>query len=250
VSYNEKHNEANGEGNADGDNHNLSWNCGAEGHTDDPAILELRERQKRNLLATLLLSQGVPMVRAGDELSHTQGGNNNAYCQDNEISWLDWDLDERRIAFLRFARALFRLRRGSDALRRRRFLHGHTVRGDGLQDITWFAPSGGEMTEQQWHADTRCLGVRLAPETEPGEEDTPPETLMLVLNGHHEAVPFKLAALEPGTRWEIVLDTSDGAGARRPIPGGRRLEIASRSVVVLRLVSYGTEPRPAKEASP
>jgi len=251
VSYNDKHNEANGEGNADGDNHNLSWNCGAEGPTDDPAIVELRERQKRNLFSTLLLSQGVPMIRGGDELSHTQHGNNNAYCQDNEISWLDWDLDDRRRAFLAFARRVLQLRRASGALRRRRFLHGHPVPGTDTKDITWYAPSGSEMTDAQWHADSaRCLGVRLAPEPEAGDEEAPPDTLLLIFNTGTEPVPFKLPPLDPGNRWEIVLDTADGAAPRRPIPGGRRHEMPPRAVVVLRLVSYGTDTRPAKEASP
>ncbi|MGH6630036.1 MAG: glycogen debranching protein GlgX, partial [Burkholderiales bacterium] len=147
VSYNEKHNEANGDENRDGHDHNLSWNCGVEGPTGDPAILALRARQQRNLLATLLLSQGVPMLQAGDEIGRTQQGNNNAYCQDNEISWLDWELDEPRRRLLDFTRYLIRLFHEHPVLRRRKFFQGRRIRGSEIRDLVWFRADGQEMTE-------------------------------------------------------------------------------------------------------
>jgi glycogen operon protein len=240
VSYDEKHNEANLEGNADGENHNLSWNCGVEGPTDDPAIVALRERQKRNFIATMLLSQGVPMLRGGDELSHTQQGNNNAYCQDNELSWLDWDLDEARTAFLEFCKRVIRLRRENGALRRRRFLHGHRVRGTDIKDIAWFAPSGREMAERDWnHPAARCLGVRLVCADEEDEGGSgaaaAPNTLMLYFNAHHEPVPVRLPAHAPEERWELLLDTADGHDPRRVRRTIDRYRLEARSTAVLRL---------------
>src|SRR5690606_9128904 len=150
VSYSRKHNEANGEENRDGTDQNLSWNCGVEGPTDDPDVRALRARQKRNLLATLLFSQGVPMILGGDELGRTQRGNNNAYCQDNEISWYDWDLDEEDRAFLAFARQVIALRRAHPALRRRRFFSGREIRGADVKDVQWLRPDGREMGEDDW----------------------------------------------------------------------------------------------------
>ncbi len=239
VSYNEKHNEANQEGNADGENHNLSWNCGVEGETSDPAIRALRERQKRNLIATLMLSQGVPMIRGGDELSHTQRGNNNAYCQDNELSWLHWDLDEDARAFLAFCRRVVRIRRENGALRRRRFLHGHRVRGSDIKDIAWLAPSGGEMTEQDWNRPAaRCLGVRLVREevAEDGS-DLPPNTLLLLFNAQPETVPFRLPAHDAEERWELLLETVDGREPGATAVADGSYPLAGRSVAVLRLQS-------------
>src|SRR3954453_4472549 len=148
VSYEEKHNEANGEGNDDGESHNLSRNYGAEGPTDDPEIRRIRARQGRNIMATLLLSQGVPMILSGDEMRRTQGGNNNAYCQDNETSWLDWDLSAPDSNFLAFVRRMIRLRRGHPALRRKNFFQGRELRGADTKDITWLAPEGREMTHE------------------------------------------------------------------------------------------------------
>ena len=150
VSYNHKHNEANGEGNRDGADDNNSWNCGVEGETDDPGVLALRDRQARNLLATLLVSQGVPMITAGDEMGKTQGGNNNAYCHDDEISWLDWDLDDRRRALLGFTRRLIRTRLSQPVLQRRRFFRGGTLCDSSLKDLAWFRPDGTEMREEDW----------------------------------------------------------------------------------------------------
>ncbi|MDA0226026.1 MAG: glycogen debranching protein GlgX, partial [Proteobacteria bacterium] len=163
VSYNDKHNEANGEDNRDGHNHNLSWNCGVEGPTDDPAVLALRERQKRNLLATLFLSQGVPMLLAGDERGRTQQGNNNAYCQDNEISWLDWAPDPAAASLLEFTQRLITLRRRHPAFRRRDFFQGRPLHGHDVKDIQWLKPDGHEMTDEEWgQGFARCLGVYLS----------------------------------------------------------------------------------------
>ena len=197
VSYNEKHNEANGEDNRDGESHNLSWNCGEEGPTDHPKIIRFREQQKRNLMATLLLSLGVPMVRCGDELSHTQGGNNNAYCQDNEISWLDWELTPRQKSFLEFVKALIRFRREQPVLHRRRFLQGREIRGADVKDVGWFAPTGKEMTDDDWTGGAaRCVGLCLEGEM-PEELDESGnqisgDTLLILFNGGPEKVSFVL----------------------------------------------------------
>ena len=159
VSYNEKHNEANGERNADGENHNLSWNCGVEGPTTDRRVLELRDRQRRNVMATLLLSVGVPMISGGDEIGRTQAGNNNAYCQDNEISWTSWEITPERRDFLEFTRRLIRIWKDHPVLRRRKFFQGRRIRGADVSDIAWLDPSGREMTDETWSSpDVRCLG--------------------------------------------------------------------------------------------
>jgi glycogen operon protein len=163
TGYNEKHNEGNGEDNRDGTDDNLSWNCGVEGPTDDPAIIELRDRQKRNMLATLVLSQGVPMICGGDEISRTQRGNNNTYCQDNELSWFDWKLDHRDHELLAFTRRLISLRREHSVLRRRQFFQGRHIRGSAVKDLAWFRPDGKEMTDEDWNQGyVRSLGLRLA----------------------------------------------------------------------------------------
>src|SRR6185369_9804373 len=199
VSYNEKHNEANRENNQDGNNDNLSWNCGAEGPTDDPAITALRMRQIRNFLATLLLSQGVPMLLAGDEIGHTQSGNNNAYCQDNEISWLDWDLDKPRQELLDFSRYLIGIFRDQPALRRRHFFQGRKIRGSEVKDLTWFRLDGKEMTEDDWNnSETRCFVLRLAGDAIEELDDRGNrlvgDTILIVLNAHYEPLPFVLPA--------------------------------------------------------
>ncbi len=241
VSYNEKHNEANLEGNRDGENNNLSWNCGVEGPTDDPAIVALRERQKRNFIATLMLSQGVPMISGGDELSRTQRGNNNAYCQDNEISWYDWQLDERRRDFLEFVRYVVKLRREHPVLRRRRFFQGRPIRGSEVKDISWFEPSGKEMDDAAWNNPAaRCLGFRLEGSAidEVDEEGNPvvDDTLFVMLNANPESVVFHLPPHEPGARWERVLDTFDSNWGRRYCLRDSRYRLRGRSVAVLRLV--------------
>ena len=225
VSYNEKHNEANGEDNHDGANDNNSWNCGAEGPTDDPAINALRWQQKRNFITTLLLSQGVPMLLAGDELSHTQQGNNNAYCQDNELTWLNWELltDEQQ-DFYDFVRTVVQIQHTQPVFQRRKFFQGRPIRGEGILDISWFEPSGEEMTEEAWNTGyARCLGVRwagdLIGETDERGEPVVGDTVLLLMNAHHEAIPFTLPPLKEAQQWERLLDTAEGSAS--PLAGGR-----------------------------
>jgi glycogen operon protein len=194
VSYNEKHNEANGEQNQDGTNNNDSWNCGAEGPTDDPAVNALRWQQKRNLITTLLLSQGVPMLLAGDELSQTQQGNNNTYCQDNELTWLHWDLTDAQQAFCDFVRAVVHLQRTQPVFQRRKFFLGRAIYGAGIQDIVWFEPSGEEMSAEAWQTgEARCLGVRLAGDcigdVDERGEAVVGDTILVLMNAHHEDLP-------------------------------------------------------------
>jgi isoamylase len=212
VSYNSKHNEANCEENRDGADDNRSWNCGVEGPTDDPEILALRERQKRNLMATLLFSQGVPMICAGDELSHTQKGSNNAYCQDNEITWFDWDLDEPKRQFLDFVEKLIQIRKTQPVFQRRRFFKGRPIRG--VKDISWLAPSGEEMDEAGWDAGfVKCLGVRLAGDLIEDLDDDGNkivgETVLILLNAHHEPISFTFPVHQPERHWERLVDTAD-----------------------------------------
>ncbi len=241
VSYNEKHNEANGEESRDGHNENLSWNCGAEGPTDNPAIRALRERQKRNLLATLLLSEGIPMICSGDEMGRTQRGNNNAYCQDNEISWLDWDLDGDRAALLRFARRVIRLWKEQPILQRRRFFQGRPIRGTNVKDILWLDPDGAEMNDDAWFAPfVRCLGIRMAGETGEVDERGRPivgDTLLLLLNAHHEEIRFALPKEGEGLGWERLLDTSDDEAPPAVFNGERRYLLQGRSLAVLRRIT-------------
>ncbi len=246
VRYNEKHNEANGEENRDGHNENLSWNCGAEGPTEDPSIVVLRERQKRNFLATLLLSQGVPMLLAGDEIGRTQRGNNNTYCQDNEISWIDWNLDRSRRDLLEFTRKLINLFHAHPVLRRRRFFQGRRIRGSEVKDLSWFRPDGKEMTEEDWNnTGTRCLGLRLAgdaiDEVDQRANRIVDNTLLILLNAHYEPVPFVLPAHRPHLRWDLLLDTREALGKDRDqvMRGGDAFELEGRSLALFRL--RGTE---------
>ncbi|HYP15532.1 MAG TPA: glycogen debranching protein GlgX, partial [Bryobacteraceae bacterium] len=222
VSYNEKHNEANGENNQDGANDNHSWNHGVEGPTEDPAIIELRQRQKRNFLATLLLSQGVPMICGGDEIDRDQMGNNNAYCQDSEISWYDWSLTPERKDLLAFTQSLIALRREHPNLRRRKFFQdrainpavaeGREVRGKIVQDITWLRPDGEQMTEEEWHAGwVRSIGLQLSGRTTDhvdalGHTITD-ETFLIMVNPHWEPILFYLPKLKGEQRWRLLLDT-------------------------------------------
>ncbi len=214
VSYDTKHNEANGEENRDGDEDNRSWNCGVEGPTDDPAIKALRARQKRNLAATLLLSQGVPMLCGGDEIGHTQNGNNNTYCQDSDQTWLDWNLDDERRAFLEFVRKVIRIRNSEPVFQRRRFFKGRPIRG--VKDISFLEPSGQEMTDDAWNAGfVKCLGVRLAGDRiEDVDEEGDPivgETLLILINGHFEPIAFTLPEHQKERHWELLFDTADPA---------------------------------------
>ena len=241
VSYNDKHNEDNGEDNRDGHNHNLSWNCGVEGPTDDPAILAMRRRQRRNILATLLLSQGVPMLLSGDEMGRTQFGNNNAYCQDNEISWQDWSRAEQESQLLDFTSQLIALRRAHPVFRRQHFFQGRQIRRGDLKDITWLRPDGQEMEDEEWnHAFARSLGVFLGGEML-GEYDrrgraVRDDNFLLLLNAHHEPVTFTLIT-PPSGGWSLVFDTHEEPAfprAPRHLNGGHRYEVRERSVVVLR----------------
>jgi isoamylase len=247
VSYQNKHNEANGHGNTDGTDDNQSENYGVEGPTDDPAVIAVRERQKRNLLLTLLVSQGVPMLLGGDELSHSQQGNNNAYCQDNELSWLDWNLDDRRHAFLDFACRAVRLREENPALRRRRFLHGESVPGTDLKNITWFTPDGEEMEGRDWDgAGTHCLGVRLVFDgaAESGtDREVAQNTVMLLFNSGATAAPFRLPRLAPEERWRLLLDTHEEQPPKRLFRGGFRYDLRDRTAAVLRRTHVGEEER-------
>jgi glycogen operon protein len=238
VSYNEKHNEANGEDNRDGHNENRSWNCGVEGPSDDPAVLALRQRQKRNLLASLLLSQGVPMVLGGDELSRTQRGNNNAYCQDNELSWLDWSLDERQKLFLEFVARMIMLRRRHPVFSRRRYVQVDTLTAEGLKQIIWLTPDGREMTESDWQKEfARCLGVFLAGGAieRRGHRGQPikDSNFLLLFNAHHETITFRIAPALSAKSWFTVLDTAaddDPFALKRPPP---EYPLQGRSLVLL-----------------
>jgi isoamylase len=225
VSYNEKHNEANGEENRDGESHNRSWNCGAEGPTDDPAIIALRARQTRNLIATLMLSQGVPMLLGGDEIGRTQGGNNNAYCQDNEISWYDWEHADQNL--LRFTQQLLRLRRRHPVFCRRRWFQGRPIHGTEVSDIGWFTPAGQEMSEEDWRAGfAKSLGVflngRAIPTPDERGERIYDESFYVIFNAHHDALPFTLPDERWGTAWVTVFDTAqDGTHFMREDDTGR-----------------------------
>jgi isoamylase len=242
VSYNEKHNEANGENNQDGESHNLSWNCGEEGPTRDPAVKALRTRQKRNLMATLLLSQGVPMIRAGDEICKTQGGNNNAYCQDNEISWLDWELDKEKKAFLEFVRMLIRLRTDQPVLHRRKFFQGRPIRGLQIKDISWLDADGNEMGDESWHSpQVRYMGVRLAgdiiSDVDEKGNSLVGDTLLILLNGSTLPKIFALPSLKAQQHWEFVTDTALNDEPKRTVfYEGDTYLLQERSLAVLRTV--------------
>ncbi len=213
VSYNFKYNEANGEDNRDGDNHNRSWNCGAEGSTDDPEVLKLRHRQRRNFLTTLILSQGVPMIVAGDEMGRTQNGNNNAYCQDNEISWVNWDLKDDDAALLDYTRQLIYFRHQHPVFRRRKWFQGRAIHGSGVTDIGWFNPDGGEMTEEQWNVGfAKAITVFLN-----GEEILTPGTrgeriiddsFLVFFNAHYEPLDFVLPKALSDREWKLIIYTT------------------------------------------
>jgi isoamylase len=239
VSYNDKHNEANGEENRDGHDNNRSWNCGAEGPTEDAAINALRRHQKRNLIGTLLLSQGIPMLLAGDELGHTQKGNNNAYCQDNDLSWLDWDLNAEQQDFLDFVARMIQLRRQHPVFSRRRFLQGRTV-GDGIKEVAWLRPDGQEMTQNEWDMPfTRCVGVYLAgaaiQRVDGRGRPVRDDNFLVLFNAHHEAIPFMLPEFHAGCGWLSVLDTASDAKPfeLRAFPAKSQYSLQGRSVAVL-----------------
>lgn len=244
VSYNEKHNEANGDNNQDGDNNNLSWNSGVEGPTDDPKIDMLRRKQRRNFLTTLFLSQGVPMLLGGDEFGRTQKGNNNAYCHDNEISWFNWARDEKQNQLFVFTKGLIQLRKNHPVFRRPKFFQGRRTRGSKIKDVMWFNPGGNEMSDEEWESPfVRCLGMLLSGdaidvlsfESEPIRD----ETFLLLINAHYEATPFVLPG-EEKIEWELILDTTNEEGflpTTKKFASGEEVDIGERSACLLKLTA-------------
>ncbi|HMC24572.1 MAG TPA: glycogen debranching enzyme GlgX, partial [Candidatus Udaeobacter sp.] len=254
VSYNDKHNEANGDANKDGDNNNLSWNCGAEGPTEDPQINALRERQRRNVLTTLFLSQGVPMLCGGDEWGRSQNGNNNAYCQDNEISWFNWTRDEKQNQFLEFTRKLIRFRNAHPVFCRPKFLQGRRIRGSEIRDVMWFNPGGSEMSDEDWASPfVRCIGMLLSGDTSDvlsfEGEPIRDETFLLLINAHYEPIPFVLPGQEH-LEWQLILDTMDPDGflaEPRKFASGDDVDLGGRACSLFRLVS-GTQAQAREES--
>ncbi|HEX2239533.1 MAG TPA: glycogen debranching protein GlgX [Actinomycetota bacterium] len=241
VTYNDKHNEANGENNSDGESHNRSWNLGVEGETDDPQTNTLRERQRRNFLATLALSQGVPMILGGDEIGRTQRGNNNAYCQDNEISWYDWSTRDENLALLGFARRLMDLRRRHPVFARRNWFQGRELHGSGITDIAWFNPDGVEMSEEQWRDGfVKSLGVFLngaeIPIPDPKGPRVEDDSFLLLFNAHIEPITFTLPQGAWGMEWANVIDTADPLRDEGAVvyKAGEEVEVTELSMMVLR----------------
>jgi glycogen operon protein len=248
VSYNDKHNQANGEESRDGTDKNLSWNCGAEGPTDDPAINAMRAKQKRNFLATLLLSQGVPMLLAGDADGRTQQGNNNAYCQDNEISWVDWNLDFEDLRLLSFVQRVIALRKTHPAFRRRSFFQGRSIKGSAIKDILWLSPNGNELTDEEWqHSFARCLGLFLSGEglDERDRQGRPvvDDSFLLLLNAHSDALPFRLPAVGKDAEWLLLIDThrDQPPGWDERLSAGTEFSLQARSLALLMQVARGRE---------
>ncbi|MGH9612726.1 MAG: glycogen debranching protein GlgX, partial [Bryobacteraceae bacterium] len=234
-------NEANGECNRDGTNENYSWNMGVEGPADDLLINAIRERQKRNFLSTLLLSQGVPMICGGDEIDRDQKGNNNAYCQDNELSWFDWSLTERRQSLLRFTTRLIQLRRRHPNLRRRKFYQDRAIRGSALKDILWLRPDGEEMTDEEWNAGwVRCLGMMVNGETlgDVDEAGLPvrDNTFLLLLNCYRDHIDFRLPEAPKDGTWSLLIDTNDPDLETAPVGdgGGPTVRLVRQSLMLLR----------------
>ncbi|MDX6359979.1 MAG: isoamylase, partial [Nocardioidaceae bacterium] len=262
TSYNEKHNEANGEDNNDGESHNRSWNHGAEGPTDDPEIRSLRRRQQRNFLATLFLSQGVPMLLGGDEMGRTQGGNNNGYAQDNKISWIDWSLREENADLVALTTRLAEFRQNHPVFRRRRWFQGRPIHGETVTDIGWFAPDGTDMSEEDWDSGfAKSVGVFLngeaIPDPDPRGEKITDDSFLVLFNAHYEKLPFTIPDRDWGDHWVVVLDTDDlplrdetaggtggpttvswepGLGEGEPVKKGEKIAVGARSLVVLRRV--------------
>jgi isoamylase len=252
VSYNQKHNEANGEGNRDGDSHNNSWNCGVEGPTDDPEIRELRMRQMRNFLATMMLSQGTPMIVAGDERGRTQGGNNNAYCQDNEVSWLDWSADSEAEDLLAFTRQLIALRRRHPLLHRRNFFQGALGPGGAEYDVEWLSPDGQEIGPSLWNnAELRCFGLLLNGRVmrEQDEQGRPvhDDVLLILFNGGHDPIPFILPDWPDDPLWEVLVDTAEPTANGDRAPSSEIYQLQPRSLVVLAERASSKSPGVLKE---
>jgi len=246
VSYERKHNEANGENNRDGHDDNIGRNWGVEGETDDPEILEARFRSMKNFLATLAFSQGVPMISHGDEIARTQRGNNNAYCQDNELTWIDWELDDRRQELLEFTRKVFAIRQSNPVLRRRHFFRGQSVGENGIKDVTWLRPDAAEMTESDWRdARNHALGMLIdgeaTDETDARGRPSKGDTLLFLLNGGGTSVQFCLPPQEGSGQWLTLVDTM----VREPHAlTGEGVTLHPHSLVLLR---YGRERRSAAE---
>jgi glycogen operon protein len=245
VSYNSKHNEANGEDSKDGEEHNRSWNCGVEGPSDDAEITRLRKRQMRNFLATLLLSQGVPMLLGGDEIGRTQQGNNNAYCQDSEIAWYDWNAVDDEL--LTFCRNLIRFRKSHPAFRRRGWFKGKFIHGSETRDIAWFTLKGQEMTEKDWQQYTKTLGVFLngaSKAPNPQREALADDNFYILINAHHEPLSFTLPDDQWGGRWLFVFDTDTGwdESEEKEYSASDSIDIKSRSWCVLRAADVQTDP--------
>src|SRR3989441_3880081 len=254
VSYNDKHNEANGDENRDGDSHNRSWNCSVEGPTDDPKIDNLRRRQQRNFLTMLFLSQGVPMLLGGDEFGRTQKGNNNAYCQDNEISWLNWQRNEKQNRLFEFTKKLIEFRREHAVFRRPKFFQGRRVRGGEIKDVMWFNPGGNEMSDEEWNSPfVRCLGMLISGDAvdlvdaqgEPVRDDT----FLLLINAHQEPIPFVLPG-EEHLEWEQILETTNEDGflkEPKKFSSGDDVDLKGRATYLFKL-SRGEQPRARQES--
>jgi glycogen operon protein len=253
VSYNQKRNKANGEQNRDGSDDNISYNYGYEGPTDDPDISAVRSRQMRNFLATLLLSQGVPMISAGDEIGRTQAGNNNAYCQDNEISWLNWEITREQKELFDFTRHLIQIRHDHPTFRRRKFFQGRRIRGADVRDITWFSPDGTEMSEELWNSSwVRCIGMRLGGgplgDVDVNGEQLSDDAFLLLLNAASTEVDFQLPDGETDRPWQLYLDTNltQQPSTRPRLVESAAYSLAPRSLVLLRRRAAG----PAKPKTP
>ena len=245
VSYNDKHNDANGEGNNDGESHNRSWNCGVEGPTCDAEVNALRNRQQRNFITTLLLSQGVPMICHGDELGRTQRGNNNGYCQDNELTWVDWEHAD--VALQSFTASVSALRANHPVFRRKRFFNGRPVRrrgSEGLPDISWFRPDGSEMSDEDWDSGFgKSIAVYLngqgIPDLDPRGRRVVDDSFVMCFNGHHEGLEFILPPAEFGAAWQPVVDTAAGPGEvsdAAPVKAADAIRVQPRAMVVLQAV--------------
>jgi glycogen operon protein len=251
VAYNDKHNEANLEDNRDGTSNNNSWNCGAEGETDDPEIKALRLRQRRNMLTTLLVSQGLPMMVAGDEFGRSQGGNNNAYCQDSEISWIDWNIDEENQKFLEFTKRLIQLRREHIVFHRNRYFHRRFIPGTKIQDIMWLNPDGSEMADDDW-ADPGRSWLSFLIRGEAGEyhltptgEEQPDDSFLVMMNANHEDREWTIPELDVGSRWQVLIDTStdDGFSDTDYCADGETYVVQSRSLVLMLRSHSSTDER-------
>ncbi len=241
VSYNDKHNEANGEDNRDGaQSTTCPGTAASKGRPTIPKVRALRARQKRNLLATLFLSQGVPMLLAGDEMGRTQHGNNNAYCQDNEISWIDWELDAEGRSLLAFTQRVIALRRAHPVFHRRSFYRGRAIRGLGVKDIAWFRPEGDEMSDEEWaQGHARCLGMRLSGDAIEDRDERGntirDDTFLVLFNAHHEEIPFKLPVCQSAYSWRAILDThhESGLAPGGAAQGGEAYALQARSLALM-----------------